>query len=52
MTDLAVVALIKDEILHVRRRNSNGSWNFWQGLWYRWVVDMEIGKLRSQSKGK
>ena len=27
-------------------------WNFWQGLWYRWIVDLEIGKLRSQSKGK
>lgn len=21
-------------------------WNFWQGLWYRWLVDQEIGKLR------
>lgn len=21
-------------------------WNFWQGLWYRWRVDYEIGKLR------
>lgn len=20
-------------------------WNFWQGLWYRWLVDREIGKL-------
>ena len=20
-------------------------WNFWQGLWYRWVVDREIGRL-------
>lgn len=20
-------------------------WHFWQGLWYRWLVDMEIGKL-------
>ena len=20
-------------------------WNFWQGLWYRWIVDQEIGKL-------
>lgn len=19
-------------------------WNFWQGLWYRWIVDREIGK--------
>lgn len=21
-------------------------WNFWQGLWYRWLVDCEIGKLK------
>lgn len=21
-------------------------WHFWQGLWYRWIVDREIGKLR------
>ena len=21
-------------------------WHFWQGLWYRWLVDREIGKLR------
>ena len=21
-------------------------WNFWQGLWYRWIVDREIGRLR------
>lgn len=20
-------------------------WNFWQGLWYRWIVDREIGNL-------
>ena len=20
-------------------------WNFWQGLWYRWIVDVEIGRL-------
>ena len=20
-------------------------WNFWQGLWYRWIVDREIGRL-------
>lgn len=19
-------------------------WHFWQGLWYRWIVDREIGK--------
>ena len=23
-------------------------WNFWQGLWYRWIVDIEIGKLQSR----
>ncbi len=22
-------------------------WNFWQGLWYRWIVDREIGKNKS-----
>ena len=21
-------------------------WHFWQGLWYRWLVDIEIGKLK------
>ena len=21
-------------------------WHFWQGLWYRWIVDREIGKLK------
>ena len=21
-------------------------WNFWQGLWYRWIVDREIGGMR------
>ena len=20
-------------------------WHFWQGLWYRWIVDIEIGKM-------
>ena len=20
-------------------------WNFWQGLWYRWIVDREIGRM-------
>lgn len=20
-------------------------WNFWQGLWYRWIVDREIGRV-------
>lgn len=24
-------------------------WNFWQGLWYRWIVDREIGK-RQESR--
>jgi len=23
-------------------------WHFWQGLWYRWLVDIEIGKLKRQ----
>ena len=23
-------------------------WNFWQGLWYRCLVDYEIGKLRKR----
>ena len=21
-------------------------WNFWQGLWYRWLVDCEIGRMK------
>ena len=21
-------------------------WNFWQGLWYRWLVDWEIGRMK------
>ena len=21
-------------------------WHFWQGLWYRWLVDIEIGKMK------
>ena len=21
-------------------------WHFWQGLWYRWIVDAEIGRMR------
>ena len=25
-------------------------WNFWQGLWYRWIVDLEIGRLESGEK--
>ena len=23
-------------------------WHFWQGLWYRWLVDREISRLRSK----
>ena len=23
-------------------------WNFWQGLWYRWIVDREIGRLKRE----
>lgn len=26
-------------------------WNFWQGLWYRWLVDREIGRMKMQHKG-
>jgi len=22
------------------------SWNFWQGLWYRWLVDRKIGRMK------
>lgn len=22
-------------------------WHFWQGLWYRWIVDREIGRIQS-----
>ena len=25
-------------------------WHFWQGLWYRWQVDWEIGCLKSEKK--
>lgn len=25
-------------------------WNFWQGLWYRWQVDKEIGVLKREQK--
>ena len=21
-------------------------WHFWQGLWYRWIVDLEIGRMK------
>ena len=27
-------------------------WNFWQGLWYRWLVDVEIGRFRSRSASR
>ena len=23
-------------------------WDFWQGLWYRWTVDLEIGRLKKR----
>ena len=26
-------------------------WNFWQALWYRWIVDREIGKLEGKMRG-
>lgn len=26
-------------------------WNFWQGLWYRWLVDREIARLRARPRG-
>lgn len=25
-------------------------WNFWQGLWYRWIVDREIGRLKRRGE--
>jgi len=25
-------------------------WNFWQGLWYRWIVDREIGRQEREEK--
>ena len=24
-------------------------WHFWQGLWYRWLVDREIGRMKNTS---
>ena len=24
-------------------------WHFWQGLWYRWIVDIEIGKMKDEN---
>lgn len=26
-------------------------WHFWQGLWYRWIVDREISRLKSAKLG-
>lgn len=26
-------------------------WNFWQGLWYRWIVDREIGRMKRAGQG-
>ena len=23
-------------------------WHFWQGLWYRWIVDREIGRMKAK----
>jgi len=25
-------------------------WNFWQGLWYRWLVDRTIGKIKREMR--
>ena len=25
-------------------------WHFWQGLWYRWLVDREIGRMKFSNK--
>ena len=25
-------------------------WHFWQGLWYRWLVDREIGKMKRERR--
>ena len=27
-------------------------WNFWQGLWYRWIVDREIGRMLAGQKAE
>ncbi len=27
-------------------------WHFWQGLWYRWIVDREIGRAKRWGMGK
>ena len=26
-------------------------WHFWQGLWYRWLVDWEIGRMKRERRG-
>ena len=23
-------------------------WHVWQGLWYRWIVDREIGRMKGK----
>jgi len=28
------------------------SWNWWQGLWYRWQVDREIGRLEREKRAE
>ena len=49
MTDLSVVILTKNEKLRyvVKRGIAGWMWHFWQGLWYRCLVDREIGRMRS-----
>jgi len=27
-------------------------WNFWQGLWYRWIVDRTIGEMKREARSK
>ena len=27
-------------------------WNFWQGLWYRWLVDRTIGEMKREARRK
>ena len=27
-------------------------WHFWQGLWYRWIVDREIGRMKGSSTAR
>ena len=26
-------------------------WHFWQGFWYRWQCDREIGRLKRMKRG-